>query len=153
MLIRAIWAAATAFAGVFATLAAVGAPVGAMLGWSLPAAAVGAVAAVVLPRRRKRGPDTPADRSTNDVVAAITRPPQAPRPVAELSTDDLCTAWRRSYFQLLVARDPATRRSMVQRRQDYLDELERRDRRGFVRWLHSGARAGGDPGPFLRTRR
>ncbi|WP_410625799.1 hypothetical protein [Amycolatopsis sp. cmx-8-4] len=121
------------------------------LGWFLPASAIGTVVVIVVRRRRARR--RPAEPGTDDVVAAITRPPPAPRPVAELSTGDLCTAWRRSYFQLLVARDAATRRSMVERRQDYLDELERRDRRGYVRWLHSGARAGGDPGPFLDTRR
>lgn len=122
-----------------------------VLGWCLLALAVGTVVVIVVRRRQARR--RPAGSGTDDVVAAITRPPPAPRPVAELSTGDLCAAWRRSYFQLLVARDAATRRSTVERRQDYLDELERRDPRGFVRWLHSGARAGSDPGPFLDTRR
>jgi hypothetical protein len=143
MFLRAIWAAATS----------------SPLAWCLPALVAGAVGtAVAIAVRRRRARRRPAEPDTDtdtddDVVTAITLPPPAPRPVAELSTGELCTAWRRSYFQLLVARDASTRRSMVERRQDYLDELERRDRRGFVRWLHSGARAGSDPGPFLRTRR
>jgi hypothetical protein len=125
----------------------------ATLGGGLTASllAVFALAALVTalrrrPPRRRLGPDA------DDVIAAVTLPPPA-RPVAELSTDELCTAWRRSYFQLLVARDAPARRSTVQRRQDYLDEIERRDRRGFVRWLDSGARAGGDPAPYLTTKR
>jgi hypothetical protein len=65
----------------------------------------------------------------------------------------LCTGWRRSYFQLLVARDTADRPRLVQRRQDYLDEIERRDPRGFRRWLAGDARAGGDPRPYRTTGR
>ncbi|MFJ1761289.1 hypothetical protein ACIOD2_13280 [Amycolatopsis sp. NPDC088138] len=110
--------------------------------------AAAAVLAAIGPRRRKHSGLGPA---AEDVIAAVTQPPPS-RPVAELSTDELCTAWRRSYFQLLVARDAPARRSTVQRRQDYLDEIERRDRRGFVRWLDSGARAGGDPAPYLTRR-
>jgi hypothetical protein len=73
-------------------------------------------------------------------------------PVAGMATEELCTAWRRSYFHLLLATDERTHRLVVQRRQDFLDEIERRDRRGFLRWLDSGARAGSDPGPYLTTR-
>jgi hypothetical protein len=83
-------------------------------------------------------------------VAALPRPA---RTVAELSTDELCSAWRRSYCRLLATHDVLARRHLVQRRQDYLDEIERRDRSGFLRWLASGARAGSDPGPYLTTRR
>ncbi|MDT7796755.1 MAG: hypothetical protein QOI78_188 [Actinomycetota bacterium] len=114
--------------------------------------AAAAVFAAIVPRRRKRPERRGLGPAAEDVIAAVTLPPPS-RPVAELSTDELCTAWRRSYFQLLVARDAPARRSTVQRRQDYLDEIERRDPRGFVRWLHSGARAGGDPAPYLTTRR
>ncbi|WIX85213.1 hypothetical protein [Amycolatopsis sp. DG1A-15b] len=105
-----------------------------------------AVAALAAGLRRR------AHRPAAGTVAAVTPPPPA-RPVAALSTDELCTAWRRSYFQLLVSRDAQARRRLVQRRQDYLDEIERRDRSGFLRWLADGARAGGDPGPYLTTRR
>ncbi|MEU4250037.1 hypothetical protein AB0F15_21770 [Amycolatopsis sp. NPDC026612] len=81
----------------------------------------------------------------------------APRPVppvtvADLATEDLCVAWRRSYFLLLAATDERARRLVVQRRQDFLDEIERRDRSGFLRWLDSGAKAGSDPSPYLGTR-
>ncbi|WP_329045786.1 hypothetical protein OG738_29805 [Amycolatopsis sp. NBC_01488] len=81
----------------------------------------------------------------------------APRPaarvlVADMATEELCVAWRRSYFLLLLAADGPARRLVVERRQDFLDEIERRDRRGFLRWLDSGAQAGSDPGPYLTTR-
>lgn len=75
--------------------------------------------------------------------------PVAPFPVADMATEDLCVAWRRSYFLLHLAADEQARRLVVQRRQDFLDEIERRDRRGFVRWLDSGAKPGSDPAPYL----
>jgi len=78
--------------------------------------------------------------------------PVPPGPVADMATEDLCVAWRRSYFLLLLATDEQARRGVVQRRQDFLDEIERRDRRGFLRWLDSGAKAGSDPSPYLTTR-
>jgi hypothetical protein len=78
--------------------------------------------------------------------------PVPPVPVADMATEELCVAWRRSYFLLLLATDEQARRRVVQRRQDFLDEIERRDRRGFLRWLDSGAKAGSDPSPYLTTR-
>lgn len=80
------------------------------------------------------------------------RCPAPPVPVADMATEDLCVAWRRSYFLLLLATEEPARRLVVQRRQDFLDEIERRDRRGFLRWLDSGAKAGSDPSPYLTTR-
>ncbi|WP_326954375.1 hypothetical protein [Amycolatopsis sp. NBC_01286] len=69
--------------------------------------------------------------------------------VTDLSTAELCLAWRRSYGELLRAPDEPARRRVVRSRRAYLDELERRDREGFARWLGSGARAGGDPQRYL----
>ncbi|MEU8632830.1 hypothetical protein AB0C38_11730 [Amycolatopsis sp. NPDC048633] len=79
-------------------------------------------------------------------------PAPAPVPVADMATEDLCVAWRRSYFLLLLAADGPAHRLVVQRRQDVLDEIERRDRSGFLRWLDSGAKPGSDPSPYLSTR-
>jgi hypothetical protein len=81
--------------------------------------------------------------------------PPAPAPakpgpeVADLSTAELCLAWRRSYGELLRSPDEPARQRVVRLRRDYLDELERRDSDGFARWLGSGARAGGDPQRYL----
>ncbi|MFG1644121.1 hypothetical protein ACGFMK_27870 [Amycolatopsis sp. NPDC049252] len=74
----------------------------------------------------------------------------APRPpAASMSTAELCAAWRRSYVELQKADEAAARHDVVARRQEYLDELEHRNRDGFARWLASGARAGGDPQRYL----
>lgn len=135
-------------AGIFVALCFTVSGMLATLGGELTAALVVvlASAALVAELRRKTVRSSPG---TGEVAAL---PPPA-RPVAELSTDELCTAWRRSYCRLLVTPDVPARRHLVQRRQDYLDEIERRDRSGFLRWLASGARAGGDPGHAFRTRR
>ena len=89
--------------------------------------------------RQAAAPDPPAP--TTAVVPAIA--------VDTLPIEELCLVWRRSYHQLQVATDEPTRRRLVRARQEYLDELERRDRPGFARWLDSGARPGSDPGRYL----
>lgn len=81
-------------------------------------------------------------------------PPPTPRAqptnsTRDLPTDELCLAWRRSYLQLQRAADERTRQQIIRARQECLDELERRDRPGFARWLASGARAGSDPRRYL----
>ncbi|WP_410611901.1 hypothetical protein [Amycolatopsis sp. lyj-109] len=92
-----------------------------------------------------------AGPNAHDVLALATLPASSV-PVAEMATEDLCVAWRRSYFLLFIATDDPAHQLVVQRRQDFLDEIERRDRPGFLRWLDSGAKAGGDPAPYLTTR-
>jgi hypothetical protein len=66
-----------------------------------------------------------------------------------MRTDDLVRDWRRSYIALEQASDPATKMTLVERRQAYLDELERRYPDGLHDWLESGARAAGDPTKFV----
>lgn len=103
-------------------------------------------------RHRRRQREKPVTRpDPHDVLAAVTLPVSSV-PVAGLTTEELCASWRRSYFQVLLAPDASSRHQIAQRRQDLLDELERRDPRGFLRWLESGARPGGDPGPYLTRR-
>ncbi len=72
-------------------------------------------------------------------------------PMAPESLDDdaLCWAWRRSYVVLQHTRTSATRLHVVQVRQAYLDELERRNAMGLAAWLASGARAAGNPSRFI----
>jgi hypothetical protein len=101
-------------------------------------------------RRRATPPGTAGRHAAPAGPHAAPVPrPVASFPVADMATEDLCVAWRRSYFLLHLAADERTRRLVVQRRQDFLDEIERRDRRGFVRWLDSGAKPGSDPAPYL----
>lgn len=73
--------------------------------------------------------------------------------LAEMTTDQLCRAWRRSWLDVLDrVRDPSPWGQLAELRRGYLEELARRDPGGVARWLASGARAGGDPSKFLTTR-
>lgn len=84
-------------------------------------------------------------------VTPLGGPRVSPSDPWAMSTPDLCLAWRRSYFALLAAPSGPGRCAVVRLREGLLDELERRDRAGFARWLENGARAGSDPGRFLGT--
>ena len=72
--------------------------------------------------------------------------PMAPE---NLDDDALCMAWRRSYVVLQRTHTAATRLHVVEVRQAYLDELERRNSLGLSAWLASGARAAGNPSRFI----
>lgn len=78
--------------------------------------------------------------------------PEPPPSCAELSGDALCRGWRTSFAELQNARSPADRLRLARIRQQYLDEIERRDPEGFAEWFSTGARAGSDPSKFLTTR-
>lgn len=71
------------------------------------------------------------------------RPPQA------MDDATLCFAWRTSYVALQKPWSLALRLRIVQRRQEFLDEFERRNSGGFSAWLASGARAAGDPSRYI----
>lgn len=81
-----------------------------------------------------------------DSAAVEVSLPMAPE---SLDDDALCWAWRRSYVVLQRTHSAATRLHVVQVRQAYLDELERRNEKGMAAWLASGARAAGNPSRFL----
>jgi hypothetical protein len=104
-------------------------------------------------RRRYGGPPARANRAAGspEVVPAAEQP--APLTFEALSTPELCLAWRRSYLELLDATSYPARCTIVRMRECLLDELERRDRDGFTRWLDTGARAGSDPGRYLSSDR
>lgn len=93
---------------------------------------------------RETGPSTPRGR---------------PRPALEVPSeprllDDyaLCSAWRMSYVVLEHQHSPETYLHVVQQRQRYLDELERRNPTGIATWLASGARAASDPTRYIVPR-
>src|SRR3954469_9893464 len=69
--------------------------------------------------------------------------------VPTLDDDALCQAWRRSYVRLEASRGADSRLDVVRLRQLYLDELVRRHPAEVRLWLASGARAAGNPLPFL----
>lgn len=98
----------------------------------------------------------PVQRADGTVAAArheelpTVQPPPAPE---ALATGQLCVAWQRSYFALLDLPPGPAHDEIVRVRKCLLDELERRDRGGFSRWLQTGARAGSDPGRYLAADR
>lgn len=68
--------------------------------------------------------------------------------VGALSTRALGEEWLRTSAALAGRLSPAARASLAGRREEVLDELERRDSDGFARWLLAGA--GSDPADFVR---
>jgi hypothetical protein len=87
-------------------------------------------------------------------VSAVPPPAEERRPpvLTEWSTEQLCWAWRCSFVRLQRSSEACTGVSVAQQRQFYLDELERRDPRGFSAWMTGGARAASDPGRYLVSR-
>jgi hypothetical protein len=65
-----------------------------------------------------------------------------------MTDTDLCQGWRSS-FTLLNDVPQEQRARIVEARQYYLDELDRRHRDEFMAWLASGARAAGNPSRFI----
>jgi hypothetical protein len=72
--------------------------------------------------------------------------------LAGLDDASLCLAWRRSFLLLEAAESAEHRIAVVQYRERCLDELQRRCPQGVAAWFSSGARASGNPLPFLNER-
>jgi hypothetical protein len=84
-------------------------------------------------------------------AVAPARQPAVPLPpVPTLSTADLGREWVRTTTALGGPLDARTREAIVLRRQQTLDELERRDPDGFARWLSGLPLAGSDPSGDLK---
>jgi hypothetical protein len=148
----------------------------AALGGGLAAVLTGAAAAIValavwLVRAPRPGHEVSPHTLTEDLPGArpATTPyPAAPwhaapggradaggsarlsAPVTELPTAALGREWLRTTAALAGRLEPAARESIVRRRQEALDELERRDADGFARWLAAGPVPGSDPADFVR---
>ena len=71
-------------------------------------------------------------------------------PVTALSTAALGREWLRTSAALAGRIDPVMRRSIVARRVETLDELERRDPDGFGRWIARGPEPASDPAEYVR---
>jgi hypothetical protein len=95
----------------------------------------------------RAGHQVPAP-ANGDGLRVLTGMPAADR-VPVLDDRALCDAWRRSYVRLQACSTTGVRHEVVRRRQLYLDELVRRHPAGAQRWFDSGARAAGNPYPFL----
>jgi hypothetical protein len=70
-----------------------------------------------------------------------------PPPVTMMTTHALGREWLRTTEVLDGRLRPVVREAVVLRRQDTLDELERRDPAGFARWL--AAAPGSDPAEYI----
>jgi hypothetical protein len=76
-----------------------------------------------------------------------------PSDLESLDDEALCQAWRRSFLLLQAAATANGHMSIVRQRERFLDELSRRSPQGFAAWLTSGARAAGNPLPYLGDQR
>ena len=91
---------------------------------------------------RLGGSGSRADEASTEHIRALVR---------QLDLPGLCWAWRASHDLLARIHDVEARSKVVWLRQEYLDEMERRDARGFHEWLEV-ARGAADPEIFLTER-
>jgi hypothetical protein len=76
--------------------------------------------------------------------------PRLPSPVTALTTRALGEEWLRTTAALAGPLTPSARERLVMRRQEALDEFERRDPEGFAKWLAAGPTGRSDPAEFVR---
>lgn len=101
-------------------------------------------------------PSLPVRPDTPGPASSPTSEPGPAGPLSELdrlTDEELCRRWRASYLTLRLPPSDAAILQTVEQRQRYLDEFERRNAGGLTEWLASGARAAGNPLPYLRVRR
>jgi hypothetical protein len=92
------------------------------------------------------GPGQGRPVGVHDDEPVVRCPPQPP---ASMDDEELCWAWRVSFVALQRAPSVTARLQVVQKRQAYLDELDRRNADGLAAWFASGARAAGDPRRYI----
>jgi hypothetical protein len=112
---------------------------GATAAWAAPPSAPtwrGGIEVLLLPvpPPEEGGPSAPVDRTSS---------------VSMLSTPALGREWIRTAASLKGPLAPADRAALVRRRQQTLDELERRDPAGFARWLAAGPALSSDPAAYV----
>ena len=103
---------------------------------------------VVIYGRRLRSRSTDAADQPNAGTRASAELEPVPD-LDELTDEQLCRGWRASYAALRRQSSALHVTATVAERQRYLDEIERRNPSGFAAWLASGARAPGNPLPYL----
>lgn len=99
-----------------------------------------------------RGDEARLSAPDAEALEPVQQVEREPADVRTLDDAALCLAWRRSFVRLESQRGAAARLAIVEQRQRYLDELQRRHGAAFQSWLESGARASGNPLPFLQDR-
>jgi hypothetical protein len=132
-----------------------------LAGGGLAVLVVGAAFAGWLVRAALRGrptePPPPAAPATaaGNRVDVDHRAPSGPvgagrLPVSMLSTSALGHEWLTTTAAMAGPLEPAARQFLISRREEILDELERRDPEGFARWLAVGPTRGNDPAEYVR---
>jgi hypothetical protein len=132
-------------AGVLLLVVGLDAVAGGVVAALVVAAAVLGGGALLAARGRRRAGASP---SSSPVTPSPARTPWLV-PVSALSTSALGQEWLRTTAALAGRLEPGVRQSIVRRREETLDELERRDPEGFVRWLAAGPVPGSDPAGFV----
>jgi hypothetical protein len=127
--------------------------VAALAGGAVTVLLAATVGGVLLVRRLRRvhraGPALHAV-PTRPARVAVQAPTLLRPPVRSLDTADLGQEWVRTTALLAGHLEPAWRRAVVGRREEVLDELERRDPVGFAQWLADGPVPGSDPAAYVR---
>ncbi|RBY76804.1 hypothetical protein DQ238_16180 [Geodermatophilus sp. TF02-6] len=142
---EATWRAAGMTVAVLLVLSGTAVLGGTLLTLLVAGAGIAAWLAVWLLRGRR----APTGRAPG--AAAGSRPVTAALPpVSSLATGELGREWVRTTAALAGRLDVRTRQAIVARRQETLDELERRDPAGFARWLAGTPQPGSDPTGHLR---
>jgi len=139
--VDAAWKAGVATVAVLLVLSGTAVLGGAVLTLLVVGVAAGTWAVVRLVRGSRPG---------SSLVVPAARPAVVLPPVSSLSTEDLGREWVRTTTALAGPLDAGTREAIVARRQQTLDELERRDPDGFARWLSGVPLPGSDPSGDLR---
>jgi hypothetical protein len=142
--VDAAWKAGVATVAVLLVLSGTAVLGGAVLTLLVAGAAAGTWTVVWL-LRSSRGA-----AGSSCAVAPAHQPVSPLPPVSSLSTGDLGREWVRTTTALNGPLDARTREAIVVRRQQTLDELERRDPDGFARWLSGVPLAGSDPSGDLK---
>ena len=140
--VDAAWKAGAATVAVLLVLSGTAVLGGAVLTLVVAGGAVGTWIVVWLVRS--------SPRTSLSAVAGTGRPAVPLPPVSALSTEALGQEWVRTTTALSGLLDARTREAIVLRRQQTLDELERRDPDGFARWLSGLPLAGSDPSGDLK---
>jgi hypothetical protein len=159
--VEAAWKTAAVTVSVIVLVAGVAVLAGgavAALVSGLAAGTAGAVWLLNIRRARPAGARAPSaahGASAGDPATALAAawPSQWQSPVRHVSTSDLGSEWVQTTWALARPVEPAARQEIIRRRQETLDELERRDPAGFARWMAAGAATDSDPATFVREDR
>lgn len=150
--VEAAWRSAAWTVGVLLLLAGVTA----LTGGRVTAGLVVAVGVVLLGiwgvRAHRRRPAAPTWRPAPPAPGQLSRVLDDADPlpaVGGLTTPELGQEWLRTGRALQTEHAAAAREHLVRRRQETLDELERRDPEGFARWTAGGA-LDSDPAAFVQ---